>query len=68
MYIGLGEANFWGCEGCLPEFYQTCTKSFVGPSLQNFSTKIRDHEDLFLVWHPKKIFICFSGNVGCHFL
>jgi len=47
-YIGLGEANIWGCEGFLPEFSQTYPKSFVGLSLQNFSTKIKDHEDPFL--------------------
>jgi len=48
MYIGLGEANFCGCEGFLPEFTQTCSKSFLG-FLKNLSTQIKDHEDLLLV-------------------
>jgi len=40
VYIGLGAGKFWVREGFLPEFSQTCLKSFVGLCLQNFSHKI----------------------------
>jgi len=51
------QANFWGCEGFLPEFAQTSPISFGRLCLLIFS----DHEDLFLVWPPKKglrVFFC----------
>jgi len=66
MYVGLEQANFWRREGFLPEFNQTCPKSFVGLSLQNFSTKIM--KTFFWYDIQKKVFMCFSENVGCHFL
>jgi len=43
--IGVGAGKFWGCEGFLPDFSQTCLKSFGRLCLQMFSLK--DHEDLF---------------------
>jgi len=43
--IGVGEGKFVGGEGFLPEFSQTCPKSFGRLCLQIFSLK--DHEDLF---------------------
>jgi len=52
QHVGVGASKFWGCEGFLLEFPQTCPKVIVQLHLQIFSHK--DHEDLFLVWPPKK--------------
>jgi len=42
-----GARNFWGCDGYLPEFPQTCPKSFLCDfCLQIFSHK--DHQVHFL--------------------
>jgi len=51
------QANFWGCEGFLPE------KFLCDFCLQFFSHK--DHENLFIVSPSiKKFFMCFFANVG----
>jgi len=51
----------------LPEFPQTCPKSFLCDfCLQTFSHK--DHKDVFSVWPPKEVFMCFFAKVGRHFL
>ena len=60
------QANFWGFEGFLPEFSQTCPKSFERLCLQIFSLK--DHEDLSWEDLQKKVFMCFFANVGRHFM
>ena len=53
------QANFWGCKGFLPEFPQTCPKSFCEPFACKFSpTKIMK---IFLVWPQRKglhVLIC----------
>jgi len=52
-----GEAgNFWGCEGFLPEFSQSCSKSFGRLCLQIFSLK--DHEALFGMTSKKVDYGC----------
>ena len=64
------QANFWGCEGFLPKFPQTCMKSFCEFCLQIVSHK---DQDLFVVWFQKKGLHVFLGpffwrnNVGSHF-
>jgi len=60
------QANFWGCEGFLPEFSQTCQKNFGRLCLQIFSLK--DHQNIFWDDLSKKVFMCFSANVGRHFM
>jgi len=47
--IGVGAGKFWGCEGFLPEFAQTCPKYFCATFAYKFSPSHKDHEDLFLV-------------------
>jgi len=39
--VGVGAGKFWGCEGFLPEFSQTCPKSFGRLCLQIFPSKIK---------------------------
>jgi len=66
MYIGVGEANFWGCEVFLPEIFKLARNVlWVFPT--KFLHKDQRSRRPFLVWHPKKVFMCFSGTVGCHF-
>jgi len=64
--IGVGAGKRLGVQRFLPEFSQTCLKRFRRLCLQIFSLK--DHEDLFLGWPPKKVFMCFSANVGRNFM
>jgi len=61
------QANFWGCEGFLPEFLQTCPKSFCATfAYKLYPTKIIKT----FCWYDlqKKVFMCFSPKVGRHFL
>ena len=58
--------SFWDAKDFRPNFPKLSRK------LQIFFSH-KDHEDLSLVWPPKKkqtktVFMCFSTNVGCHFL
>jgi len=64
--IGVGDGKFLGFEGFLPEFSQTCPKSFGRLCPQIFSLK--DHEDLFWDDLRKRVFMCFSANIGHHFM
>ena len=64
--IGVGTGKFLEFEGFLPAFSQTCPKSFGRLCLQIFSLK--DHEDFFWDDLRKKVFMCFSANVGRHFI
>jgi len=53
-------------EGSFPNFSQTCPKSFLcNFFLQSFSHK--HYFDLFLVWPPKKVFMCFLQTLGAIF-
>jgi len=63
--IGVGAGKFLGLRRILPEFSQTCPKSFGRLCLQFFPSKIMK---TFLGWPPKKVFVCLSANVGRHFM
>jgi len=55
--IGVGASKFFGCEGFLPKFSQTCPKRFGRLCLQFFSLK--DHEDLFGMTSKKGLHVFF---------
>ena len=66
MYISVRESKFLGVRRILPAFSQTCPKGFVGLCLQNASTKIKDHENLFwyhLQKRPSCVFLEMLGVV-----
>jgi len=46
------QANFWGCEGILPEFPQSVPKNFCAPNPTNVSLK-------------KALHVCIPLNRGC---
>jgi len=46
----VGAGKFWGCEGFLPEFPQTCPKKIWA----TFCANIFSQADLILEWSPKK--------------
>jgi len=59
--------SFWGGEGSLPEFSQTSPKRFLcNFCLQNSLPQRKVL--LFFGVTSKKVFMCFSANLGCHFL
>jgi len=55
---GVGAGKFFGVRRILPEFSQTCPKSFGRLCLQFFS--LGDHEDLFGMTSKKgfRVFVC----------
>jgi len=66
-HIGVGASKFMGCEGFFPELPQICPKRCWATFAYKFSpTKIMKT----FFWHDlhKRVFICFSANVGRHFL
>jgi len=69
--VGVGAGTFSRCDcvsqGFLTASSQTCPKRCsCNFYLQLFSNK--DHEDLFWCDLQKKVVVCFSANLGRHFL
>ena len=60
------QANFWGCERILPDFPQTCPKSFCATFSYKSPTNIRP---FYRFWYDlqKKVFMCFSASFGLYF-
>jgi len=71
-----GAGKFLGVRRIFPEVRQTCPKVWCDfwPGISGVSRypcfwqTIYSHKEPFLVWPPKKGFVCFSANVGHHFL
>jgi len=61
--MSVGASKIWWSEGFLPEFLQTCPKRF-STNCKFSPTKIMK---TFFGMTSKKVFMCFSGNTGCHF-
>jgi len=62
------QANFWGYEGFLPEFSQTCMKSFCKTFAYNFSLTNIINTSFWCDLPKEEVFMCFSVSVGCHIL
>ena len=64
--ISVGAGKILGCEGFCPNFPKLPRKV----SVQLLPTNILPQRSLtpFLVWLPKKVFMCSSANLGRHFL
>jgi len=64
--IGVGAGKFWGVQKIFARIFPNFPERFWATLPTNFFPK--DHEDLFLGWLPEKVFMCFSANVGHHFM